>query len=140
MSTSTAVHRRGQGHLTVTAGKSGPVLWDLKFRGEADIRGHISGNDELITLAAAYGKAVLGFSMDESFCVEVGPFKRGRAKIQAVPLEIPPLGKWDTGWAHVNGHSAVLLGIDRDLRHLAPSEARDLARSLLARAESCEGR
>jgi hypothetical protein len=61
-------------------GTPGMVLYALYFRG-MDARGHVFGNDELIKLAAAEGKALLWLTAYRGICVKLGPFKGGRAKV-----------------------------------------------------------
>jgi hypothetical protein len=130
------IHRQtGTCYLTLTNGTRRQVLWDVEF-GRQAINGHIFGNDEVVKLAAADGKATLHLSADQEYCVEVGPYTDGRAPIHVNRPVAYAMTTWRTGTALVNGHLAVTLEIDNDLRYLSAAGAQNLAWELLMRSET----
>jgi hypothetical protein len=132
------IHRQtGSGYLTLKNGKSGQIAWNIEFRRKG-INGHIFANDELIKLAAGDGEATLGLSLDEDLLVTVGSYSDGHAQISAERPVGHPIEQWQTGTGQYDGHSVVVLVIDNDLRYLSAAGARELARELVVRAETCE--
>ena len=132
------IHRQtGSGYLTLKSGESGQIAWKIEFRRKG-ISGQIFGNDELVKLAAVDGNATLGISDDEDILVAVGPCSGGRAQISTERLVGDRIEQWQTGTGQIDGRPMVLLAIDSHLRYLSAAGARELARELVVRAETCE--